>query len=199
MKRPRHFATFLILLLITSLSQAAEPVAIGSRRELFVDDALVERLSGKAELRLHQPTPQNVALVTDEPWEGNGTNYVTVFQDGGKYRMYLRIDGFVSLQAPLVGGELLTKPITFAGNQLLLNVSTSAAGSVRIEIQNLAGQPLPGFALADCHEVYGDDLERAVAWKDYPDLGTLAGQPVRLRFEVRDADLYAFRFQQRQP
>ncbi len=93
---------------------------------------------------------------------------------------------------------MLTKPITFAGNQLLLNVSTSAAGSVRIEIQDLASQPLPGFVLADCHEVYGDDLERTVARKGHPDLGTLAGQPVRLRFEVRDADLYSFRFQQRQ-
>ena len=66
-----HALTLLSLLFITAISPAAEPVAIGSRRELFVDDALVERVSGKAELRLHQPTPQNVALVTDEPWEGN--------------------------------------------------------------------------------------------------------------------------------
>ena len=80
----------LSLLLVTSISPAAEPVAIGSRRELFVDDALVERLVGKADLRLHQPTPQDVALVTDEPWEGNATNYVTVFRDGAKYRMYYR-------------------------------------------------------------------------------------------------------------
>jgi hypothetical protein len=41
-------------------------------------------------LRLHHPTPQNVVLVTDAPWEGNGTNYVTVFRDGPKYRMYYR-------------------------------------------------------------------------------------------------------------
>ena len=31
-----------------------------------------------------------MALVTGEPWEGNATNYVTVFQDGDKYRMYYR-------------------------------------------------------------------------------------------------------------
>ena len=58
---------------------------------------------------------------------------------------------------------------------------------------------MPGFALADCHEVYGDDLERTVAWRGNPDVGALAGRPVRLRFEVRDADLYSFRFQQLQP
>ena len=55
-------------------------------------------------------------------------------------------------------------------------------------------QPLPGFTLADCKEVYGDDLERTIAWKGNADLGTLAGKPVRLRFELRDADLYSFRF-----
>ena len=43
----------------------------------------------------------------------------TVQETGAVLRRYsLRIDGFVSLHAPLVGGELLTKPITFAGNQL---------------------------------------------------------------------------------
>ncbi len=63
---------------------------IGSQRELFVDASLVERLSPLAELRLNHPTAQDVALVTDEAWEGNATNYVTVFQDGEKYRMYYR-------------------------------------------------------------------------------------------------------------
>lgn len=86
----KRFLILLSLLLVNVVSLAAEPIAIGSRRELFVDDVLVERLAGKADLRLHQPTPQNVALVTGEPWEGNGTNYVTVFQDGKKYRMYYR-------------------------------------------------------------------------------------------------------------
>lgn len=124
----------------------------------------------------------------------------TLQETGGVLRRYtLRIDGFVSLHAPLAGGELVTKPVTFAGNRLVLNVSTSAAGSVRVELQNSDGQPLPGFALADCHEVYGDDLEHAVAWRGNPDLGALAGKPVRLRFEVRDADLYSFRFQSNQP
>lgn len=122
----------------------------------------------------------------------------TLQETGAVLRRYsLRIDGFVSLHAPLVGGELLTKPITFTGNQLTLNVSTSAAGSVRIEIQNSDGQAIPGFALGDCHEVYGDDLERIVAWRNDPDLGALAGQAVRLRFEVKDADVYSYQFQQR--
>jgi hypothetical protein len=109
-------------------------------------------------------------------------------------RYNIRIDGFVSLHAPLVGGEMVTKPITFTGNTLFLNVSTSAAGSVRIEVQDIDGRSLPGFSLADCHEIYGDNLERAVSWKANPDLSTLAGKPVRLRFALRECDVYSFRF-----
>jgi hypothetical protein len=85
-----RFPILLFLLLGNVVSQAVEPATIGSRRELFVDDWLVERFSGKAELRLHRPSPQNVVFVTDSPWEGNGTNSVTVFRDGPKYRMYYR-------------------------------------------------------------------------------------------------------------
>jgi len=117
-------------------------------------------------------------------------------QEGGTvFRRYtLRMDGFVSIEAPLSGGELITRPLTFTGRELVLNVSTSAAGSVRIEMQDPAGQALEGYALADCAEVFGDDLERPVVWGIGTDVGSLAGRAVRLRFELRDADLYAFRF-----
>ena len=53
---------------------------------------------------------------------------------------------------------------------------------------------MEGFALADCHDVFGDSLERVVSWKAGPDVSQLAGKPVRLRIVLRDADLYAIRF-----
>ena len=121
----------------------------------------------------------------------------TLQETGAVLRRYtLRIDGFVALHAPLAGGALLTRPLTFAGRQLVLNVSTSAAGSVRVEIQQGDGQPFPGFALADCDEVYGDDLQRVVTWHGDSNLGALAGQTVRLRFDLSDADVFALQFTQ---
>ena len=93
---------------------------------------------------------------------------------------------------------MLTKPLRFTGKRLVLNCSTSAAGSIRVEVQDEAGKPLPGFSLPDCAEVYGDSLERAVSWKG-GDVSRLSGQAVRLRFELKDADVYAFRFQPRDP
>lgn len=89
---------------------------------------------------------------------------------------------------------MVTRPIRFTGNQLVMNFSTSAAGSVRVEIQGPDGKPVEGFALADCPEIYGDTLERVVTWKGGGDVSRLAGKPVRLRFVLKDADLYSIRF-----
>lgn len=115
---------------------------------------------------------------------------------GTSLRRYaLRLDGFVSVGAPRSGGELLTKPFTFTGKALSLNFATSAAGSIRVELQSEGGQPLPGFTLADCPEIFGDTVDRKVPWPVTSDLAPLAGKPVRLRFVLDDADLFAFRFE----
>jgi len=109
-------------------------------------------------------------------------------------RHTLRLDGFASIHAPLSGGELLTPPLIFQGASLSLNFATSAFGSLRVEVQDADGRPLPGFTLADSIELYGDTVARMAMWKDNPDLSTHASKPVRLRFVLRDADLYAMQF-----
>ena len=53
---------------------------------------------------------------------------------------------------------------------------------------------LGGFSLDDCIELLGDDLERTVRWSGGSDVSHLAGIPIRMRFVLRDADLYAFQF-----
>src|SRR5437867_1456769 len=78
------------LLLAAFAARAAEPLPIGSRLELLVDDYLIDRLSGHAVHQLNRPTPREVAVVHDAPWEGTASGYHTVFQDGGLYRMYYR-------------------------------------------------------------------------------------------------------------
>lgn len=109
-------------------------------------------------------------------------------------RYAIRLDGFVSVQAPFRGGEVVTKPVVFEGDELQINYSTSAAGSVRVELQDESGKPLPGFALDDCIESIGDRVQHTVRWKNGGDVGRTAGQPVRLRFVLMDADLYSFQF-----
>ncbi|MCC6234894.1 MAG: exo-alpha-sialidase [Verrucomicrobiales bacterium] len=109
-------------------------------------------------------------------------------------RFTLRLDGFASAHADFRGGELLTRPFTFQGSRLELNLATSAGGSARVELQDEHGAPLPGFTLADSPEIITDAVQHEVRWKTDADLGAWSGKPVRLRVALRDADLFSFRF-----
>ena len=130
--------------------------------------------------------PDEISLyATEGYWQGEATSF---------RRYTLRLDGFVSVQAPFRGGELTTKPLTFDGSRLEVNFESSAAGGIRIELQDAAGKPLPGYSLADCDVLFGDQIDRVVSWKGSTDVGQLAGQPVRLRIELKDTDLYAIQF-----
>jgi len=130
--------------------------------------------------------PNELSLyATESYWKGKSS---------ALRRYTLRLDGFVSIKAPMSGGELLTKPLTFRGNNLVLNFSSSAAGGIQIEIQDENGKPVPGFTLQDCPPIFGDTIERKVLWKNGSDLSSLEGKPIRLRFVLRDADIFSFRF-----
>jgi hypothetical protein len=116
-----------------------------------------------------------------------------------KLRRYtLRIDGFVAVNAPMTGGRLVTVPIRFTGERLSINYASSARGGIRIGFQNEARQPIPGLSLDECPWIYGDSLNRTVEWNRdegvESDVSSLAGQVVRLVFELKDADLFSFQF-----
>jgi hypothetical protein len=119
---------------------------------------------------------------------------MSIYHDHSGDRYVLRTDGFAAVNTPLAGGEMVTRPLRFTGTELVINYSTSAAGRIRVEIQDADGIPIPGFAADDCPDIIGDSIEHGVAWKPGADLGRLAGQPVRLRFVMQDADLFALRF-----
>ena len=106
----------------------------------------------------------------------------------------IRTDGFVSLHADAVpGGEALTRPLIFTGTGLHLNYSTSAVGYVRIELCDAEGKPLPGFSMIEGENLFGDELDHLYQWNSN-DLGKISGHPVRIRFRLRDADVFSFHF-----
>jgi hypothetical protein len=110
-------------------------------------------------------------------------------------RYTIRLDGFVSVNASFEGGELLTKPFTFEGAALHLNFSSSAAGSILVEVIDVnTGNAIKGFTLEDCYPIFGDAVDRKVEWRVAGDLTALQGKTVKLRFVLKDADLYAFQF-----
>ncbi len=142
---------------------------------------------------------------TESPLPGGGKELSLYTNEGYYYeskaaktrRYTCRIDGFVSLHASFAGGEILTKPLVFAGDRLVINFSTSAAGGLQVQVEDLDGRTAAGLALSDCPEIYGDAVEHTVTWQQGSDVGALAGQPVRLRLTLRDADLYALGFRGR--
>ncbi len=109
-------------------------------------------------------------------------------------RYSLRLDGFASVRAGYDGGQMVTKPLTFKGNKLSLNFATSAAGGIRVQLETPDGKPIEGFSFKDCQEVIGNEIDRKVRFNGSEDVSSLAGKPIRIRFQLKDADLYALQF-----
>ncbi|MBN1623472.1 MAG: hypothetical protein JW903_03805 [Clostridia bacterium] len=114
-------------------------------------------------------------------------NYRT--KTNGVRRLSIRKYGFASAHADYDEGWLMTKPFRFMGDSLYINYSTSAAGFIIVEMldENFT-------VLFESEEIYGDEIFEKVN-KDIS-IGRFEGQNIRLRFRLRDADLYAFRFKE---
>ncbi|MAE64102.1 MAG: hypothetical protein CMJ18_07480, partial [Phycisphaeraceae bacterium] len=113
----------------------------------------------------------------------------------------LRLDGFISLNAGVAWGQVTTWPIVFKGSKLALNVdaerlvpSESYDHGVRVEITDPMNQVMPGYSYRDCDPIRVDDVRCPVTWKGNPDVSRFAGQPIKLRFYLSFASLYAFQF-----
>ncbi|MBI4024722.1 MAG: hypothetical protein HY360_07045 [Verrucomicrobia bacterium] len=83
-------------------------------------------------------------------------------------------------------GEFCTRPLAPAGRQLRLNVRTHRAGEVRVGLLGI-----PGRGAADCAPICGDSLAQPVHWRGETDLRASEGQPLRLQFKLRAAEVFA--------
>ena len=107
----------------------------------------------------------------------------------------LRLDGFVSLDAQDGEGGLVTRPMVFEGRSLALNADAST-GIVKVELLDASGQPVSPFTEDECDVNSFNSVDQKVTWDGNGDLSEWSGRPVRLRFHMRRARLYAFTFKQ---
>lgn len=107
----------------------------------------------------------------------------------------LRRDGFVSFSAENEAGELITVPLQFDGVRMLMNAA-AAQGELAVEIRNARGEPQPGFTFADCDAFHGDDVSHPVTWRSQSDVSRFRGKTIQLAFRLKNAQLYAFQFQE---
>ena len=55
-----------------------------------------------------------------------------------------------------------------------------------------AGNELPGFGDPDAAEICGDLIDAAIKWKSGRNIKELVNKTVRIKFVLRDADIYSF-------
>ena len=109
-------------------------------------------------------------------------------------RFTYRKDGFVSLHAGKTKGEVFTRPLVPGKGRLRLNVKTGTGGWVKVEIRDaVSGAALKGFNLDQCAAIEGDSIDYKVRWSGKS--RAAPAQPVRVRFVLKDADLYSFIFE----
>lgn len=103
----------------------------------------------------------------------------------------IRRDGFVGMEAGADGGELTTRPITFKGNRLFVNVN-ALQGELRVSVLDRNEKPIDGLNATDCIPVCLDSTCTQVSWSSGTDLSAVVGQPLRLRFHLRSGGLFSF-------
>jgi hypothetical protein len=136
-------------------------------------------------------------IVGDQMW----SYYTAITTTHGGYlprkritiaRAAWRVDGLVSLFAGEDHGQIDTVTIRPAGGSLVINCDASR-GECAVEVLDPTGRPLIGYGREECLLLRGDAVRHAVSWKSHRQLP--AGRDLRLRFRLKNADLYSYTVQ----
>ncbi len=203
--RAPHLTVGLATRFFPDRGQSTDIALLSSRDGLVFDRVLKEAYIRPAATRASWGNRGNYAslnifpLMNDRPdlpddWRYSVLDDMAIMVRDRIYR--LRLDGFASIHAGFQQGEMVTKPLTFIGDTLFVNYETSAAGHLKVEVLDASGKPLPGFRLDQMKEALrGNERMQAVSWQG--NLSSLAGRSIRLRFVLREGDLYSIRFGKR--
>jgi len=101
----------------------------------------------------------------------------------------LRPDGFAGYQPQEKGtiGVVTTRPVTCSAARLRISADAQG-GAVRISVLDDEGRPL-----GQSQPITSDVTDGEVSWQDDFDLAGHLGGYIRLRFELENATIYAFR------
>jgi len=133
------------------------------------------------------------------------------------YRLIQRFDGFVSADAPYNRyGTVITRPLKFKGNRLVLNIDTDAHGYALVGLLDENGSPIKGFSIEESVMINGDHISIDAEWiksgiekfgksiRDFEgnvedvkvsgDVSSLEGRTIRVKIKMRGAKLYSMQF-----
>ena len=115
------------------------------------------------------------------------------------YRVVQRLDGFVAAEAQdQRPAKIVTRPFTFTGDRLELNIDTGSRGWAQAGFLDGEGRAIPGFSVDDGERFRGNSVKLRVRWPSSgEDVSALAGRAVRLVIHMQGASLYALQFVQK--
>ncbi|MEN8193647.1 MAG: hypothetical protein ABFS12_12570, partial [Bacteroidota bacterium] len=102
----------------------------------------------------------------------------------------LRKNRFVSLDADNKSGSVITNLINNAAGELFVNVNANG-GTLRAELLDTQGNPIPGYTINDCLPVQSDEIIHLVQWRDHEKF-PVTSELIQIRFELNNASLYGF-------
>lgn len=142
-------------------------------------------------------------------YEGRNGAHISI-TPGPRSRIGLAVmyqDRFVSLFAGAGEGRIVTKPFMCPGGVLVLNANAFAAlgnnwtsirlspGYVLCEVLDEKDEVIPGFGREKCVEFRRNCPKGgALTWKERQNLNSLKGRKIKLKFYLREADLFSFWF-----
>jgi len=110
------------------------------------------------------------------------------------------LDRFAAMKPARLNAEAILelKPYWYRGDDLVLNASADKGGEIRVEVLDFDGNVIDGFEKSAFVPIRNDSLQYALRWRKdgqerrLPEVAK--GAPVRLRFYLKNAEIYSLRF-----
>lgn len=144
--------------------------------------------------------PAQEPVVVDENlyvyWTGHPVPHGVSKHGSSGYRGRLRLDGFLSLEAGLPHGALITRPFVLQNDHITINARTDHGGIVaelsEPYYHEPEGKPVEGFTAKECDTFTGDGTAHKLSWRGSGDLRALKGKRLMLRMQLQRAQIYSF-------
>lgn len=104
----------------------------------------------------------------------------------------LRLDGFCSMQAGRSEGSLISRRERLQVPRVTINARTGPYGYVAAEVLDRDNRVIPGFSRRECRVFSGDKVAHVLTWSTVAFPEAVVRSDKKLRFILRQADLYSY-------